>query len=67
MKTEGREDLLKDKEKANQLYLQIKSEVERNIDYLLKKRKEDPYRGILDRLFYRALHAPLTDIPTFEL
>lgn len=66
MKTEGREDLLKDKEKANQLYLQIKSEVERNIDYLLKKRKEDPYRGILDRLFYRALHAPLIDIPTFE-
>ncbi|KAI4301876.1 hypothetical protein L6164_035113 [Bauhinia variegata] len=49
IKTQGMESILKDKEKANQLYLQIKSEVGRSISYLIKKRKEDPYRSVVDR------------------
>ena len=44
IKTKGREDILKDKQVANQLYLQIKSEVEHSMAFLLKKRQEDPYR-----------------------
>ncbi|XP_020963915.1 acyltransferase-like protein At1g54570, chloroplastic [Arachis ipaensis] len=36
--TKGMENMLKDREAANKLYLQIKSEVENNMGYLLKKR-----------------------------
>ncbi|PIM99890.1 Diacylglycerol O-acyltransferase [Handroanthus impetiginosus] len=64
--TKGREEMLKDKEKARELYLQIKSQVETNLSYLLKKRNEDPYRNIVDRTIYRVLHAPVDQVPTFE-
>lgn len=64
--TKGRKDMLKDKERASELYLQIKSEVEANISYLLEKRKEDPYRGILDRTVYRSLYASMDQVPAFE-
>ncbi|KAI3468780.1 hypothetical protein Pfo_025443 [Paulownia fortunei] len=66
IQTKGRKEMLKDREKARELYLQIKSEVESNMSYLLKKRKEDPYRSIIDRTVYRALHAPMDQVPTFE-
>ncbi|KAL6556753.1 mRNA-binding ribosome synthesis protein [Orobanche hederae] len=67
IRTKGREGMLKDKEKARELYLQIKLEVENNMSYLLKKRKEDPYRGLIDRAVYRALYSPTDQVPTFEL
>uniref|UniRef100_A0A6M2EXF1 Acyltransferase n=1 Tax=Populus davidiana TaxID=266767 RepID=A0A6M2EXF1_9ROSI len=67
IETRGRkEEILEDREKANQLYLHIKSEVERCIAYLLKKREEDPYRSIVDRTVYRALHSPLHEVPAFD-
>ncbi|KAM7280103.1 hypothetical protein ACFE04_007237 [Oxalis oulophora] len=66
IQTKGRELELKDKGKANELYLEVKSEVERNIAYLLKKREEDPYRNILDRTLYQLLQSSSSDIPTFE-
>ena len=66
IRTAGREDILKDRESANELYLQIKSEVEQNIAYLLKKREEDPYRNIIDRTMYGALHSPVNEIPAFR-
>lgn len=66
IKTKGREDILKDKQVANQLYFQIKSEVERNMEFLIKKRQEDPYRSIVDRTLYKALNAPSHEVPTFE-
>ncbi|KAH9688387.1 Acyltransferase-like protein [Citrus sinensis] len=56
---------LKDKENANELYLHIKSQVERCLDYLLKKREEDPYRNIIDRTAYRAVYGD--EVPTFKL
>ncbi|GAV64222.1 DAGAT domain-containing protein/Abhydrolase_6 domain-containing protein [Cephalotus follicularis] len=65
-KTKGREEELKDRGKANQLYLQIKSEVECNLAYLLKKREEDPYRSVIDRSLYHMVHTPLQEIPAFE-
>ena len=66
IKLKGREDLLENREDANELYLQAKSEVERCIAYLLKKREEDPYRSIIDRTIYRALYAPLDQVPAFK-
>ncbi|KAK8508766.1 hypothetical protein V6N12_034871 [Hibiscus sabdariffa] len=62
----GREDLLKNREETKELYLQVKSEVERCIDYLLKKREEDPYRSIIDRTIYGALYASADQAPTFK-
>ncbi|XP_030466934.1 phytyl ester synthase 1, chloroplastic-like isoform X1 [Syzygium oleosum] len=66
IETRGRYESLKDRENANELYLQVKSEVESCIAYLLKKREEDPYRSIFDRTVQRALHSPLHEIPAFE-
>jgi hypothetical protein len=61
------ENIVKDKENANQLYLQIKSEVEQNLDYLIKKREEDPYRNIIGRKIYEALYPSETEhAPTFK-
>jgi hypothetical protein len=64
IETKGREEILKDKEVAKELYLQVKSEVESSIAFLLKKRKEDPYRSVIDRTLYKALHAPSHEVPT---
>ncbi|KAL3645389.1 hypothetical protein CASFOL_010569 [Castilleja foliolosa] len=66
IKTKGRKEMLRDRERAKELYLQIKSEVENNISYLLKKRNEDPYRMFMDRTVYQAMHAPIDQVPTFE-
>lgn len=66
IQTKGREAMLNSREKARELYLQIKSQVETNMAYLLKKREEDPYRGIVNRTVYLAFHAPMNKVPTFE-
>lgn len=69
IETKGREELLKDSAGAKQFYLQIKSEVETNIEYLINKREEDPYRHIFHRFMHRLLstkNAPLHHTPTFD-
>lgn len=66
IETKGKENILKDRDKANELYLQIKSEVEHCLAYLLKKREEDPYRNVIDRTVYKALYGPSNEVPTFE-
>jgi hypothetical protein len=63
----GKEKELKDKEKAQELYLQVKSEVEQCIDYLKVKRESDPYRHLLPRMLYQASHGWSSEIPTFDL
>ncbi|CAL5082273.1 unnamed protein product [Urochloa decumbens] len=65
IETRGREEL-RDREEAQQLYLQVKFEVESCINYLKEKREKDPYRSILPRLLYHAVHGPNAEIPTFE-
>ncbi|XP_027188577.1 phytyl ester synthase 2, chloroplastic-like isoform X1 [Cicer arietinum] len=65
--TEGRKQELKDREKSQELYLEVKSEVENCIAYLKEKRESDPYRSILSRLLYQATHGLTSDIPTFEI
>lgn len=66
IETQGKEELLSDKGSADELYSYIKSEIESNIGYLLKKREEDPYRSIIDRAFYRLFSAPVQGVPTFS-
>lgn len=66
IETKGKKEALKDREKARELYMEIKSEVESSMSYLLKKREQDPYRSIVDRTVYRASRAPLDQVPTFE-
>ncbi|VAI34375.1 unnamed protein product [Triticum turgidum subsp. durum] len=66
IETKGREKELRDKEKAQHIYLHVKSEVESCIKYLKEKREEDPYRSILPRLLYQAAHGSDAEIPTFE-
>ncbi|KAL5835490.1 hypothetical protein ACOSQ3_015048 [Xanthoceras sorbifolium] len=65
IQTKGKQDFLKDKVNANQMYLHVKSEVESCIAYLLKKREEDPYRNIIDRTVYSATYGG--EVPTFKL
>ncbi|CAH9111974.1 unnamed protein product [Cuscuta epithymum] len=65
--TKGRWEVLKDREKARELYMEIKSEVQNSMTFLLKKREEDPYRSIVDRTAYRALAAPYDQIPSFDI
>ncbi|KAI3886327.1 hypothetical protein MKW92_016745 [Papaver armeniacum] len=67
IETKGMKQELKDKDNANAMYLQIKSEVENIMSYLVKKREKDPYRGILQRTIYKAMKAPADQVPTFEL
>lgn len=66
IETHRREQILKGKEGAAELYLQIKWEVEHILAYLLKKREEDPYRNIFDRVVHRVLHPPMREIPGFR-
>ncbi|XP_057803147.1 phytyl ester synthase 1, chloroplastic-like, partial [Salvia miltiorrhiza] len=66
METEGRGELLTDRVKAKEFYLQLKSEVERCMAYLIEKRDADPYRRLSDRLLYRAVSSPAHQTPTFE-
>lgn len=67
IETKGKEEILKDKEKANEMYLYVKSEVESCLAYLIKKREQDPYRNFVDRTAYRAFYAPPQDVPAFPL
>ncbi|CAE6068468.1 unnamed protein product [Arabidopsis arenosa] len=67
IETAGKEKELKDKEKAQELYLQVKSEVEQCVAYLKVKRESDPYRHLLPRMLYQASHGWSSEIPTFDL
>ena len=63
----GKEQELRDKEKAQELYLQVKSQVEQCIAYLKMKRESDPYRNLLPRMLYQASRGFSSEIPTFDL
>ncbi|KDP41824.1 hypothetical protein JCGZ_26842 [Jatropha curcas] len=67
IETEGRRKELEDREKAQELYLQVKTEVEKCLAFLKEKRKSDPYRSILTRMIYQSTHGYSSEIPTFEL
>ncbi|KAH0899605.1 LOW QUALITY PROTEIN: hypothetical protein HID58_049173 [Brassica napus] len=58
----GKEQELRDKEKAQEFYVQVKSEVEQCIAYLQVKRESDPYRHLLPRMI--SPHFRVTDPST---
>jgi len=64
--TKGRQDVLTDKQAANDLYMHVKSEVERIISYLLEKRMEDKYRSLIPRMLYQAARGPTCEVPAFD-
>ncbi|KAL9241804.1 hypothetical protein vseg_015870 [Gypsophila vaccaria] len=65
--TAGMKQELKDREKAHELYLQIKSEVEHCISFLKENREKDPYRNLASRALYHAAHGWAAEVPTFEI
>ncbi|KAA3475514.1 acyltransferase-like protein chloroplastic [Gossypium australe] len=68
--TEGMKVELREKNKCDELYLRIKSEVEGCIDFLKNKREQDPYRNLLSRVLYQASHPGSTSpfhLPSFDL
>ncbi|KAK1294817.1 Acyltransferase-like protein [Acorus calamus] len=67
IETEGMEEELRDRERAQEFYLQVKSEVEDCMSYLKEKRENDPYRNLLPRVLHQATHGFSSEIPTFEL
>lgn len=64
---EGRWQELKDREKAHELYIEVKAEVEKCISYLKEKRERDPYRNIIPRLLYQATNGFASEVPTFDI
>ncbi|KAF5456972.1 hypothetical protein F2P56_021114 [Juglans regia] len=67
IKTEGRGQELRDRDKSHELYLQVKTEIQRCIGYLKEKRENDPYRNLLSRLIYQTTHGFSAEVPAFEL
>ncbi|KAG8656016.1 hypothetical protein MANES_04G090600v8 [Manihot esculenta] len=67
IETKGREKELRDREKAHELYLEVKSEVEKCLAFLKEKRESDPYRYLFTRLSYQATHGFTSEVPTFEV
>ncbi|CAL5325472.1 unnamed protein product [Camellia sinensis] len=66
IETEGRLLELGNRDKAQELYTEVKSEVERCIAFLKEKTETDPYRNILPRLVYQATNGFDCEVPTFE-
>ncbi|ONK72064.1 uncharacterized protein A4U43_C04F15320 [Asparagus officinalis] len=66
IETKGRRQELRERDKAQELYLHVKAEVENCISYLKEKREKDPYRNIIPRLAYQVTHGFDAEIPTFD-
>jgi pimeloyl-ACP methyl ester carboxylesterase len=64
--TAGREEEFRDRTKVQELYMHVKSEVESAMEYLQKKREEDPYRYFLQRALYESPLGHNKQAPTFK-
>ncbi|KAL2240675.1 UNVERIFIED_CONTAM: Acyltransferase-like protein, chloroplastic [Sesamum indicum] len=67
IETQGRKQELKSREKAQELYIEVKAEVEKCLGYLKEKRENDGYRNIFARLAYQARHGFDCEVPTFDI
>ncbi|KAL6200381.1 hypothetical protein ACLB2K_030163 [Fragaria x ananassa] len=67
IETDGMKEELLDREKAHELYVQVKSEVENSIAYLPEKRERDPYRSLVSRLLFQTRHGFTSEVPAFDL
>lgn len=60
---EVQEEVYRDKQKAAEVYADVKAGVARCIDYILEERERDPYRSLLKRVAYERLNGAVA--PTF--
>ncbi|KAJ9536972.1 hypothetical protein OSB04_029705 [Centaurea solstitialis] len=65
IQTKGKENMLDDEDYLQELYIQIKCDVEKCVAYLLEKREEDPYRGVVERVMWQTNSGDLDHIPSF--
>ncbi|KAK4486092.1 hypothetical protein RD792_008760 [Penstemon davidsonii] len=65
--TEGMNHALKDKDKAQAMYSEIKYEIQKCIALLKDKREKDPYRNLLARLAYQGYYGFDSQVPTFQI
>eukprot|EP01024_Parvocaulis_polyphysoides_P019942 TRINITY_DN19129_c0_g4_i1.p1 TRINITY_DN19129_c0_g4~~TRINITY_DN19129_c0_g4_i1.p1 ORF type:complete len:182 (-),score=13.64 TRINITY_DN19129_c0_g4_i1:288-833(-) len=56
---------VKDKDKCNAIYTEVKTSVEEGLEYLLTKRQEDTYREFMPRILYEASWKFHRQAPTF--
>ncbi|KAI5054984.1 hypothetical protein GOP47_0030129 [Adiantum capillus-veneris] len=63
--TAGRKEL-ENKAAADIVYAEMKAEVQNCLNYLLKKREEDPYRAFLPRFLYESLWGEDWQAHTFD-
>jgi len=63
----GLKQELKNRDKAREMYLHVKSEVEHCISYLKEKREKDPYRSLAARTLYQTTHGWTSEVPTFDI
>ncbi|CAI6010292.1 unnamed protein product, partial [Closterium sp. NIES-65] len=66
IRTAGMRDVLTDQQAAAALYAHVKGEVKAGIEYLLRKREEDPYADLGARLLYEATWGGERQAPTFK-
>ncbi|KAI3828700.1 hypothetical protein L1987_02809 [Smallanthus sonchifolius] len=66
IRTKGKEHMSDDKDYLLELYTQIKCDVEKNMAYLLRKREDDPYRSVVERLVWLMKYGSLDHIPSFD-
>ncbi|XP_023769522.1 phytyl ester synthase 1, chloroplastic isoform X1 [Lactuca sativa] len=67
IRTKGKENMLDDKDYIQDLYFQIKCDVEKNMAYLFKKRDDDPYRSVIRRFVWQQMNnGDLDRIPSFD-
>lgn len=64
--TAGREQELQNKVAADEVYREVKKDVQDCLQYLLKKREEDPYRAFFPRFMYESLLGSDWQAPTFD-
>ncbi|GLC75720.1 hypothetical protein PLESTF_001677300 [Pleodorina starrii] len=62
-------DMYRDRAACDEVYRQVRSDVESGISYLLRKREQDPYRDFLRRVVYEQNppFGPRRVAPTFKL
>ncbi|KAK6153336.1 hypothetical protein DH2020_012975 [Rehmannia glutinosa] len=65
--TKGREDILRNKDKACEMYIEVQNEIEKCIAFLKEKREKDPYRNLLDRVAYQGSNGFHSEVPTFDI
>lgn len=58
---------LQDRARCDELYQEVKSQVEEGLEWLQQQRKQDPYADFGQRAFFETLWGGRKQAPTFPL